>query len=353
MEAEMKQQIELFTNSNSLPKIDLRVVLAGSIRKTTLMELASSDEQKEIEKCFSKIEPDTPFKFYEACSKIFKDLPTVKKVTKEILEDYKKHNVIYMELLTNLYEKKDAFKKEEFLLSILEELQNANNSSDKFNARLVIALNARKDISEYEEILKIYNDIQNQELKKLIVGIDYSGDVTSGNYREKKYQDVIPIFEKFRNLGLGISVYFGQNPNYQVFPLDLFVPDRISHCEFLKEEQINDLIKNNIHIEICPSYNFKVNRCIYYEEIILKKLWKKKFAKESDEECLFNNISINTDCRTLLLTDISQEYYEVGLSFKMGINDLKNIILNGIEFIFDKDKELRDKLKNILNKFNI
>ena len=65
METELKQQIELFTNSNSLPKIDLRVVLAGSIRKTTLIELASSEEQKEIEKCFSKIDLDTPFKFYK------------------------------------------------------------------------------------------------------------------------------------------------------------------------------------------------------------------------------------------------------------------------------------------------
>ena len=36
MEDKVKKQIELFTNSNSLPKIDLRVVLPGSIRKTTL-----------------------------------------------------------------------------------------------------------------------------------------------------------------------------------------------------------------------------------------------------------------------------------------------------------------------------
>ena len=349
----MKQQIELFTNSNSLPKMDLRVVLPGSIRKTTLMELTSPVEQKEIEKCFAKIDPDTPFKFYQACSKIFKDIPTIKRVTKEILEDYKKHNVIYMELVTNLFEKKEAYKKEDFLKSVLEELKNANDSSDKFNARLVISLDARSDISEYDEILKIYNDIQNQELKKLIVGIDYSGDVTSNNFREKKYEDIIPIFEKFRNNGLGVGIHLSQNPNYQQFPLNLFVPDRVSHCEFLKEEHINDLIKKNIHIEICPSYNFKVNKCIYYDEIILKKLWKKKYAKETGEEGLFNNISINTDCRTLLLTDISQEYYEVGMSFKLGINDLKNIIENEIEYIFDKDKELRNRLKQILNKFNI
>ena len=54
-----------------------------------------------------------------------------------------------------------------------------------------------------------------------------------------------------------------------------------------------------------------------------------------------------------MLTDISQEYYEIGLSFKMGISELKKIILNEIEYIFDKDEELRNKLKNILNKFNV
>ena len=349
----MKQQIELFTNSNSLPKIDLRVVLPGSIRKTTLIELSSPEDQKEIEKCFSQISPDTPFKFYNLCSKIFKDIPTIKRVTKEILEDYKKHNVIYMELITELIEKKDVFTKEQFLISILEEMKTANDSSDKFNSRLVISLNARSDISEYDEILKIYNTLQNQDLKKLIVGIEYSGDVTSGNFREKKYEDVIPIFEKFKNAKLGVSINIGQNPNYQKFPLNVFIPDRVSHCDFLKDDDIDDLIKKNIHIEICPSYSFKVNKCIYYEQIVLKKFWNKKYKKESGEEGLFNNFSINSGCRTLLLTDISQEYYEIGLSFKLGISELKKILLNEIEYIFDKDEELRNKLKNILNKFNI
>ena len=349
----MKQQIELFTNSNSLPKIDLRVILPGSIRKTTLIELSSPEDQKEIEKCFSQISPDTPFKFYNLCSKIFKDIPTIKRVTKEILEDYKKHNVIYMELITELFEKKDSFTKEEFLISILEEMKKANDSLDKFNSRLVISLNARSDIVEYDEILKIYNTLQNEELKKLIVGIEYSGDVTSNNFREKKYEEIIPIFEKFRSAKLGISINIGQNPNYQSFPLNKFVPDRVSHCDFLKDEDINNLIKKNIHVEICPSYSFKVNKCIYYEEIIFKKFWNAKYIKESGEEGFFNNISINSGCRTLLLTDISQEYYEIGLSFKLGINELKKIILNEIEYIFDKDEKLRDRLKTILNKFNV
>ena len=84
----------------------------------------------------------------------------------------------------------------------------------------------------------------------------------------------------------------------------------------------------------------------------MKKFWKKKIQKESGEEIIFDNISINSDCRTLIFTDISQEYYEIGLSFNLGIKDFKNLITKTIDFIFDKDEELHNKLKNILNNYN-
>ena len=84
----------------------------------------------------------------------------------------------------------------------------------------------------------------------------------------------------------------------------------------------------------------------------MKKFWKKKIKKESGEEIDFENISINTDCRTLIFTDISQEYYEVGLSFNLGINDFKNLLMKTIDYIFDKNEELHNDLKNILNNYN-
>ena len=342
MEEELKRQIELFTNTNSLPKIDLRVVLPGSIRKTTLIELSSKEEQQQLEKCFSKIEPETPFIFSDLCSNIFKDINTVKRITKEVLEDWKKHNVIYMELITNLYSKKDKF----------TEINEANNLSEKFNSRLVISLDKKSNISDYEEILKIYNNIENTELKKLIVGIDYSGNTNIPNHRENKYEEIIPIFDKFRKNGLGVTVNLGENANYQFLPLNQFLPDRVSHGCFLKEEHIDELIKKNVHIEICPTYSYKVNKCIDYSEKKKKKFWKKKIQKESGEEIIFDNISINSDCRTLIFTDISQEYYEIGLSFNLGIKDFKNLITKTIDFIFDKDEELHNKLKNILNNYN-
>ena len=60
MEDKVKKQIELFTNSDFSK--DLRLILPGSIRKTTLIELTSPEERQNLEKC------------NDIYSKIFKDI---------------------------------------------------------------------------------------------------------------------------------------------------------------------------------------------------------------------------------------------------------------------------------------
>ena len=66
---------------------------------------------------------------------------------------------------------------------------------------------------------------------------------------------------------------------------------------------------------------FKINKYIDYSEINKEKIWKKN-KKESGEVIIFDKIYINFDCKTLIFTDISQEYYEIGLNFNLGLNEL-------------------------------
>ena len=63
-----------------------------------------------------------------------------------------------MELITNLYSLKYKFTKEEYLLAILEEINEANNLSEEFNSRSIISLYKKSNILD-EEILKKYNNI--------------------------------------------------------------------------------------------------------------------------------------------------------------------------------------------------
>ena len=58
-----------------------------------------------------------------------------KKNNKRNIRRLEKLNVIDMELITNIYSLKDKYTKEEYLLAVLEEINEANNLPEKFNSR--------------------------------------------------------------------------------------------------------------------------------------------------------------------------------------------------------------------------
>ena len=347
MEADLQRQIKLFTISNSLPKIDIHAHLNGSIRKKTLLENLSQSDTNELEKLYPKMDYTNSMKFFEISSKILTDLKMLRRITKEMLEDWNKHNVIYLEIRTPLYGKAELYTKEEYLKAVLEEIDKFNNENQMIS-RLIICLDREKDLNDYEDTYNIYKNFKNENLKKLIVGIDYFGNEINEKH---KYEDIIPILEKFKNEGLKITIHMGETANYQIFPFDKFVPDRVSHCHFFKEEHILEILKRNIHIEVCPSSSYKITHQIDYSKIPLKNFWNKKINDINGNEFIFKNISINTDYTMLILSDISQEYYEIGVNFKLNVEDIKNILLNTIDNIFEKDEEIRNKLKDKVNNF--
>ena len=55
----------------------------------------------------------------------------------------------------------------------------------------------------------------------------------------------------------------------------------------------------------------------------------------------------------LFTTDLSHEYYEVASNFNYSPQDLKDLILKSIDFIFETNEDFRNELRNNINKFNI
>ncbi len=82
----------------------------------------------------------------------------------------------------------------------------------------------------------------------------------------------------------------------------------------------------------------------------MNRFYKKEVENiNNKEKFIYKNISINTDSSMLVLSDISQEYYEVGVNFNLNIKNLKEIVLNTIDYIFDDN--VKEELKDKLNKF--
>ena len=348
MDADIKNQIELFTLLNGLPKIDLHCHLNGNIRKKTLLDNLSEKDIKSIEPLYKQMNYSNALKFYDISSKIFSKLSLVKQIINEIIDDWKRHNCIYLEIRTFLKSYDNEFNKEEFLIAILEEIEKQNNlNNNKIIVRLIICLDRSKEINDYLEVYNIYKNLSQQNLKKIIVGIDYCGNELEEKH---KYEDVIPIFEKFKNEGLKITLQMAQCKKYQKFPFDKFIPDRISHCYFLNDNDLNEIISRNIHIEVCPIISMRISGVIDFKKIPMNRFYKKEVENiNSKEKFIYKNISINTDSSMLVLSDLSQEYYEVGVNFNLNIKNLKEIVLNTIDNIFDDN--VKEELKEKLNKY--
>lgn len=212
---------------------------------------------------------------------------------------------------------------------------------------LIISLNREYPISDYLDTFETYKNFKNVELKKLIVGMDYCGNELNEVH---KIEEVIPIFQKFRDEGLMITIHSGESPNYQHFDFSLFKPDRISHTYFYNDEEYLSVMKNKIPIEVCPTGSYCVKELETYHDITFKKYFKQNIKLENGDEFVYDLYSINTDDTMLFNSDLTQEYFEVASHFKLKQEEIKNIIVKSVDFIFEKDEnfkqQLRDKLRN-------
>jgi adenosine deaminase len=348
---ETKTQIEeaskLLKYCFSLPKIELHAHLNGSIRKATLFELLNDEDREEISKLYqNQMSFENAFKVFRIASKIVTGLDTIRRFTKEMIEDWAKVNCMYLEIRTTLKSIKPS-SKEDYLRAVLEEIYAGNQKYD-MQTRLIISLNRELPLEDFLETLEIYKNFADENLKGLIVGIDYCGYETNEKHM---YEDVVPIFEKFRELGLKITIHMGETPKYQMFDFIKFRPDRVSHTYYFNENECEELMRHKIPIEICPTGSLSVKNLYSYKDIPFKNYHKKTVKTYSNEDYEYDLFCINTDDTMLFTTDLSQEYFEVASNFGLTCEDLKQTVLRTIEFIFDTNEELRTRLRNKLKNF--
>jgi len=333
---------------HSIPKTELHAHLNGSIRKSTLIELLSYDDKEEISKLFqNQMSFENAFRVFKISSKIVTSLDIIKRITREMIEDWSIQNCIYLEIRTSI-KSIGGCSKEDYLKTVLQQI-NESNGIFEMQTRLIISLNRELSLEEFQETMDMYKNFKDISLKKLIVGIDYSGNE---NNEKHSYKELIPIFEKFRELGLKITIHMGEIRNYQLLDYSLFKPDRISHTFFFKENEYEEIMRNKIPIEICPTGSYSIQNLHSYKKINFSNYYK-KIVKKDSEEFVYDLYCINTDDTMLFNTDLSQEYLEIALNFQINGEEMKQIILKTIDFIFESDEVFRNNLRTKINNFSI
>ena len=144
-------------------------------------------------------------------------------------------------------------------------------------------------------------------------------------------------FEEINKLGIPLTIHSGEAAGPESVASALkFGAKRIGHGIHSIEDDavLNELIKRDVCLEICPKSNIDTKTISKYEDLPIKQFMDKGIK-----------VTINTDDMTVSNTTLKQEYETLS---KMGLTEieLKEIANNSIDFAF-----CDDKLKNYLKRF--
>lgn len=310
-----------------IKKIDLHLHLDGSINKEYAEKLLNKKLANELTingKCKNLKEYLDKF-----------DLPISLLQTKENLEqfsylltkDLANDNVIYAEIrFCPLFHTKEGLTEEEVIKSVLKGL--IRNKQVKTN--LILCMMRNLDYNDNVKIIKLANKF----FKKGVVALDLAGD--EEQYSNDKFAE---LFKMANKLNIPLTIHSGEVGDYNNILLAIkYGAKRIGHgIQAIKDLKIiEELKKNNIVLEICPTSNFQTNAVDKYENHPIKKLYD--FGVR---------ITINTDNRTVSNITLSEEYNKLANNFNFTIQDFKSININAINSSFLDENEKKQLLEII------
>jgi adenosine deaminase len=261
--AQTKDAFTLRELAYKLPKIELHRHLEGSIRLTTLAEVARAYQLEvpgytpEALRPHVQIltgDPATVEHFlskFAALRKFYCAPEVLRRIAYEAIEDAAKDNIKYLELRftpRTLARTRD-FALEEVCAWVCEAAQDA---SQKFNmrVRLIASINRHEGVAEAEKVARAAVQFQGQG----IVALDLAGQ--EDGYPAKPFAG---IFREAQQAGLGLTIHAGEwaGPLNVKYAIERLGATRIGHGVRIVE---NDTVvrmarERGTVFEVCPTSN--------------------------------------------------------------------------------------------------
>lgn len=275
----------------SVPKVELHVHLNGCIREQTLIELA---EERNVQLShllheIHDLQHDTLyinnkrrsllecFEIFEEIATCVTDLPALRRITREALEDFSKSGVAYVELRSTpkvlnfddrLPDGRKATKRM-YVDTIIEEMTNfeirEKHRSDRtripLTPRFIVSINRSESTENAMDHAKLAVEYK-MECNKYVVGLELSGNPQNNTFR-----DFEPAFKLAKDNGLCVAIHCGEVPCEEENSSSItyedtirileFAPDRLGHALLLTESMYRNLESRDIKIpiECCPTSN--------------------------------------------------------------------------------------------------
>ncbi|XP_026663292.2 N6-mAMP deaminase isoform X2 [Phoenix dactylifera] len=344
------RDMEMWEWCHEIPKIELHAHLNGSIRDSTLLELAKVLGEKgvivfeDVAHVIMKNGRSLPecFKLFDLYHILTTDHETVARITKEVVEDFAAENVVYLELRTT--PKKNEAKgmtKQSYMKAVIDGLRavdtvdvalaNSDSSTDyclepspindtqgrikrkKIYVRLLLSIDRRETTASAMETVDLAMKLKDYG----VVGIDLSGNPVVG-----ECQTFIPALKHAKELGLPLTLHCAEIPNRKEVQAMLGIhPERIGHACFIEEEEWRRIKSAKIPVNLLASF------------IML-------------HPCSKHPVVLCTDDCGLFSTTLSNEYYLVASTFGLDKGQMFQLARSAIEFVF-ADNGVKQALRSI------
>ena len=325
-----------------LPKIELHAHLNGSLSVPTIGKLVRLHKQTyphEQVPAATQIFQD-PQGFDDGyaifkCAQALVDHPeAVKLATTHVLQEFAEDNVKYVELRSTPRACAGKMTKREYLLSIIEAIQNQSD----IKATVLVSIDRRKSVEEAEENVELALALK-KEFPALVVGVDLSGDA-----RVNQLQDYIEALQKAQTNGLKVSLHFAEVANGAEIEFVLnspFKPDRVGHCTFITKSQSSLIWQKfcqwNVPSEICLTSNVKCQSVESYQSHHLKEFHDSKLP-----------ICICTDDKGVFNCTSSEEYAKAMELLELTETEMLTLSKSMVEYIF-ADEAFKEQLRSELS----
>ncbi|XP_020227615.1 adenosine deaminase-like protein isoform X1 [Cajanus cajan] len=352
----------------SMPKIELHAHLNGSIRDSTLLELARALGDKGVID-FSQVEHvilkndrslSEVFKLFDLIHIVTTDHSSITRITKEVVEDFASENVVYLELRTTP-KKNDSLgmSKRSYVEAVLEGLRavssvdvafipyneeprnlsstllsgvNENcygNPRKRIFVRLLLSIDRRETTEAAMETVMLALEMRQFG----VVGIDLSGNPAVGDWIT-----YLPALRFAREQGLYVTLHCGEVSNSkEIHDMLDFLPQRIGHACFFEEEHWKRLKSSNIPVEICLTSNIRTLSVPTIDAHHFADLYKAKHP-----------LVLCTDDSGVFSTSLSNEYKIAADSFGLGRKQMFELSKNAVEFTF-ADNVVKEDLRKTFN----
>jgi adenosine deaminase len=289
---------------HSLPKVELHRHLEGSLRLSTLSEIARDydldfPEVNDLRPLVQIIQSDprTSENFlskFEVLRKFYRSPEIIKRITEEAIADAAADNIRYLELRFTpaALSKAAGFPLSEVLDWVLEGVVEAQ-SKYKITTRLLVSVNRHESLQIAERAAQQAVD----RLDSGIVGLDLAGDETQ--YPAAPFE---PIFREARQSGLMTTIHAGEwGPAENVAQaVELLKADRIGHgVRVIENPEVVAVARElGTTFEVCPTSN--------YQSGVVTEL-----SQHPIQEMIVSglNTTINTDDPGISQITLSDEYW--------------------------------------------